>query len=144
MDPESASYVSTIRYQYINLAKTLIFEGKRDSAVRVLDRNLEFFPNDKVPFEGILLYQVDAYLKAGAVDKAMDLAQEMYAEYNQRLKFYEQYTTPRQSVSVRSAKEESLGVFHNMRVILYPYENLAEARELIKNCNEILKPYERR
>lgn len=122
VDPESNSYTRATRFQYISLARALTFEGKKDSAIKVLDKSLEFFPHDKVPFDGLMLYQVEAYLQAGADEKGMKLANELFRIYEDRLLYCESF--PRKySNSLNGEMQECYGVFDGLRRILERYPN---------------------
>ncbi|MEG2336825.1 MAG: DUF2723 domain-containing protein, partial [Bacteroidales bacterium] len=136
VDPESNAYTRATRYQYITLSKALAFEGKRDSAVKVLDKSLEFFPHNKVPFDGLMLYQVDAYLLAGANGKAIKLAEELFRIYQDRLLYCERF--PRKySNSLNGEMQECYSVFDGLRQVLGRYPN-AQTNALSKKATDIL------
>ncbi len=58
------------RYLYTRLALQLLAEDKQERAVEVLDRSLELFPVDKVPYDHYSLMQAEALYRAGQTDKA--------------------------------------------------------------------------
>ena len=74
LDENITSMLSNIRYNFSNLAKALIFEGKIDSARRVLDRCLAIMPDNKLPYDIYVLGFVDSYYKIKDASKALDLA----------------------------------------------------------------------
>ncbi|MDE6514932.1 MAG: hypothetical protein K2L03_02735, partial [Bacteroidales bacterium] len=135
IDPESAAYTRAIRYQYILLAKALLFEGKRDSAVTVLDKSLYFFPNAQIPYDGLMLYQVETYLQAEAFEQAAALAQQLCDIYTRRLQYAESFP-PRYQSSLMEEMRECLSVFAEMEHIAGPFADKADG---LKNSVEISK-----
>ena len=123
VDPESASYAGTIRYQYALLARVLSREGKNDSAVKALDRCLEFFPDRKVPYEGIMVYLVEEYLRAGAYQKGLDLAADLQRIYTERLQYMARFPA-RFARSVRYEQDECLGILSEMNRRMKTYASL--------------------
>lgn len=62
--------VMKIRNVFNRLADQLIQEGKRDSALKVLDRCVELMPNEKVPYDMFTLETVGLYYRIGQTEKA--------------------------------------------------------------------------
>ncbi len=141
IDPESAAYSRAVRYQYIMLAKALMFEGKRDSAVAALDKSLYFFPHAQVPFDGLMLYQVEAYLQAGAFEQATALAQQLCRIYGHRLQYAESFP-PRFQNSLMEEIRECLSVMAEMEHILSPFVGREPALQgSIDICKNTLQAY---
>ncbi len=141
IDPESAAYSRAVRYQYIMLAKALMFEGKRDSAVAALDKSLYFFPHAQVPFDGLMLYQVEAYLQAGAFEQATALAQQLCRIYGHRLQYAESFP-PRFRNSLMEEIRECLSVMAEMEHILSPFVGREPALQgSIDICKNTLQTY---
>ena len=141
IDPESAAYTRAIRYQYILLAKALLFEGKRDSAVTALDKSLYFFPNAQIPFDGLMLYQVETYLQAEAFEQAAALAQQLYGIYADRLQYAESFP-PRFHNSLMEEMRECLSVFAEMEHILDPFAEREPAlKGIVELCQNTLQSY---
>lgn len=140
VDPESAGYAGTIRYQYALLAKALNFEGRQDSAVRVLDRCIEFFPDRKVPFDGIMVYLMEEYLKAGAIDKGIALAGRIEEIYMQRLDYVDGFPS-RFARSVQYERMECLGVLYETARRLAPHTEIPSVNNLVNNLHQTLASY---
>ncbi|MEG1909725.1 MAG: hypothetical protein RR190_02010, partial [Bacteroidales bacterium] len=91
---------------------------------------------NKVPFDGLMLYQVDAYLLAGANGKAMKLAEELFRIYQDRLLYCERF--PRKySNSLNGEMQECYSVFDGLRQVLGRYPN-AQTNALSKKATDIL------
>ena len=73
VDPESRRNLLFVKQAYMRLAQSLLNRGQNDSAVAVLDRCLEFFPDEKIPYDFYMLAYPEIYYKAGAVEKGDEL-----------------------------------------------------------------------
>ena len=96
MDTEGAIYLqendlrmtTNLRLQLSNLADALIAENKKDSAINVLDLSLGKMPERNVPFDRILIPTIEAYYKAGAVEKADAIAQRLFEIVEENMQWY--------------------------------------------------------
>ncbi|MDR2036840.1 MAG: DUF2723 domain-containing protein [Bacteroidales bacterium] len=74
------------RHLYNRLATQLIQEGKRERAVKVIDRALELFPPSKLPYDYFSLIQAEILFQASETEKAsgllMDYADDCLDELN--------------------------------------------------------------
>ncbi|MBD5387953.1 DUF2723 domain-containing protein [bacterium] len=141
VDPESAGYAGTVRYQYSMLARALNFEGKYDSAVNALDKCLEFFPDRKVPYEGIMVYLVEEYFRAGAYQKGLALASDMRKIYTDRLQYMARFPA-RFARSVRYEQNDCLGILHEMNRRIKPFASLDKTvAEFVAQTEENLQAY---
>lgn len=77
-----------IRTVFARLAEKLIEEGKKDSAIAVLDRVVDLMPNDKFPYDYYMLEIIDSYYKAGAIDKAEKLNKQYFDINAESLQYY--------------------------------------------------------
>ena len=76
------------RLNYARLAKALVAEGDTVRAVKSLDFIMEELPLSKLPWDMYMPDIIDAYLSAGAEEKALALSEEMKAYYGERLDYY--------------------------------------------------------
>ncbi|MDE7073112.1 MAG: hypothetical protein K2O66_07115, partial [Bacteroidales bacterium] len=140
VDPESAGYTNTVRYQYTQLARALSFEGKQDLAVRALDRCLELFPHHKVPFEGIMVYVVEEYLRAGAFEKGLALAGEIEEIYMQRYNYVVRFPA-RFMRSVRYEQNECMGVLYEMNRRMRAFSGNQDVAAMVARIDKKLQDY---
>lgn len=120
VDPESAGYASTIRYQYVQLAKALNFERKHDSAIRVLDKCLEFFPDNKVPYDGVMVYVVEEYLRAGHRENALAVSGILLDNYGSRMDYVGRF--PKRFARTRAYEEKTcLQLLYLLNRVMEPY-----------------------
>ena len=88
IDRESERTIPIMKQNYIRLAQGLANIGKYDSAVAAMDRGLEFFPKEKVPYDVYMLAWADTYLSAGATEKGTDMINSLKERYMDDLNYY--------------------------------------------------------
>ena len=76
------------RYNHARLAETLISEGKNEKALKVLDYCMETFPVEKLSWDMYSPDLIEAYYKAGAVEKGSALTREMTSFYFEKLDYF--------------------------------------------------------
>lgn len=77
LDENNVRMFSNLRSSFGRLAEKLIDEGKQDSALMVLDRCMELFPEEKIQFNNTLLTVITAYYHAEATEKANELVERL-------------------------------------------------------------------
>jgi len=77
-----------LRDMFSQLAVALAQEGKKDSAVAVLDRAMELMPVKKVPYDYFMHGIAQAYYIAGAKDKADQIVSDYTKVCLQELRFF--------------------------------------------------------
>lgn len=80
--------VLRVRNQFARLAEELALEGKKDSAIAVLDRAVEILPCNKFPHDYFLFGIIDEYYRLNQTDKANTLASDYANASTQKLKYY--------------------------------------------------------
>ena len=121
-DRESVRESSYAQLAYSRLAQALVNHGQYDSAVIVMDKFQEFFPNDKFPFE-IRLYQFpEMYYICGATEKGDAFLSTIAQNYCDKIVYY------------GSQKP---------RFRAYYKEDIDEAMSLLQHFNDVAKRYER-
>ena len=88
VDPESRRNLLFVKQAYMRLAQSLLNRGQNDSAVAVLDRCLEFFPDEKIPYDFYMLAYPEIYYKAGAVEKGDELIDVIIDNCLDNLRYY--------------------------------------------------------
>ena len=87
--------IMSFRANYSRLASALNDEGKKDKAIKIMDRCMEELPTNKIPFDNTLIGFIQEYYRAGAIDKAnvllSDMAQQSYDKLNYFLSLESQY-----------------------------------------------------
>lgn len=78
LDENNRRMCQNLRNNFLRLSEALLSEGKRDSAVQVLDRCRELIPNNKVSYGYFALLMVRTYYKAGEDLKANKMVEIMH------------------------------------------------------------------
>ena len=87
-DRESIRNSEFARQSYVRLAQSLANHQEYDSAVIVMDKYQEFFPNEKFPYE-IRLYQFpDIYYAAGEIEKGDDFMDKLVKNACDKVDYY--------------------------------------------------------
>jgi tetratricopeptide (TPR) repeat protein len=76
---ERTTMVLRLRNNFNRLAEELLELGRRDSAVRVIDRIIELMPQDKFAFDFFVIGHIENYYKANETEKANNLL-NLYAK----------------------------------------------------------------
>lgn len=121
-DRESVREWTYAQLAYARLAQCLTNHGEYDSAVIVMDKYQEFFPNDKFPFE-IRTYQFpEMYYVCGATEKGDAFMEAIAQNYCDKVEYY-----------------------GNMKPKFKEYysEDIEEAMSLLQHFSEVAKRYER-
>jgi tetratricopeptide (TPR) repeat protein len=82
------SRVIRIRNKFARLADKLNKEGKRDKAIKVLDRGMELTPNEQIPYKFSILEIIQEYYDANAREKARNLVKEVANLSEEKLNYY--------------------------------------------------------
>jgi len=88
LDENNIRMFSNLRSSFGRLAEKLIKENKKDSAVMVLDRCMELFPDDKIPYNNTLISVISAYYHAEDYEAANDLVQQLFDKVTVELDYY--------------------------------------------------------
>lgn len=76
------------RSMYARLANSLIEEGKKDLAIKTLDRCMEAMPNESITLNFSAAGIVEGYYKVGEFEKANKIALELMEIYAQEIEYY--------------------------------------------------------
>lgn len=80
-----------IRQRVAALASALVAEGKKDKAIKVLDKCIEVTPEANVPYDGTIYSVAMAYYQAGANDKANALAKKLFDNLEGNIHYYNKF-----------------------------------------------------
>ncbi|HBF87847.1 MAG TPA: hypothetical protein DDX39_04315 [Bacteroidales bacterium] len=88
MDENNLRMTMNLRNNFARLADELLKEGKKDSAIVVLDKCLEVMPNNTVPFNYFNLGIAEGYYKAGINEKANGIVEILAKSSQDDLNYY--------------------------------------------------------
>ncbi len=133
LDETILRQTKNFRNIFYRLAEQLVMEGKRDSAVKVLDYCLTVMPNHKVNFDVFVVRLVEGYYIAGAPEKANKLAKEMVNINAEKLKYYLSFKTKRNSV--KNDIEDIMQILNYIQQITEGNQQIELAKELRKQID---------
>ena len=87
LDENNGRIVSNYRNMFARLAGGLNDEGKKEEAIKVLNRCIELFPPSKVPFNYLSLSIIENYYRADAKDKAVSVSKIMLDNAADQLRY---------------------------------------------------------
>ncbi|MCK9617689.1 MAG: DUF2723 domain-containing protein [Lentimicrobiaceae bacterium] len=116
VDRESSRNSLIPRNNFMRLAQALVEEGKNDSAIKVLDRCLEVFPNNKIPFDIYMAPFSEIYYKAGAIEKGDRITEQLSKVYIDNLNYYFSLS-PKFSVNYDTQKQQHLAMLHRLAMV---------------------------
>ena len=129
---------------FLNAANQFIAAGKKDKAIAILDKCQESVPAASYPLETICLgfYQndisvigmVEAYMKAGAIDKGKKLGDEMSAELIKSIRFYIEYYD-----MGKDEFELCCNCLYYLADTYKKFDDTKSAEELINSLEKIIK-----
>jgi len=88
LDDNNRRMMSNIRNSFNRLAEGLIAEGKKDSALEVLNYCRELIPHELVANEYFALEIADRYLQLGETDEARKIITETFNYFNENLSYF--------------------------------------------------------
>lgn len=88
LDENSLRFASNMRIQMGGLASALVQEGKKDKAIKVLDKAMQEMPEETVPYDYTIYSIIVGYYQAGESKKAVPLAEKLFTNCESDLKYY--------------------------------------------------------
>lgn len=127
MDENNLRFTTNQRLQMMSLAKMLNDEGKSKEAVEVLDRCLQVMPTNLVPLEPAMVYAVEGYYKAGAIEKANKLSKELFTVCEGEFRFFNSVATKSKD---RGSYEGDLGRLNSALEMLHNYSQVYGQKDM--------------
>ncbi|MDD4193494.1 MAG: DUF2723 domain-containing protein, partial [Mangrovibacterium sp.] len=140
IDENNQRMMMNIRNNFNRLAESLIAEGKKDSAVQVLDHNLELIPHSVVPYNYFSQEIASSYFAAGATEKGKNLMKEIFSTYKEELDYY-LALHPKFTVSVDEEIQRILYFMREMSMIAMKYGETEMAKGMTDAFSNYLKKY---
>jgi hypothetical protein len=88
LDETILRQTKNFRNIFFRLSEALTMEGKKDSAVKVIDYCLKVLPKDQVQYDVFVVRLIEAYYAAGAKDKAVALSKDLFSFFEERAKYF--------------------------------------------------------
>ncbi len=88
LDENNKRMLTNFRSSFTRLALKLIKEEKKDSARKVIERSIELFPNERVPYGYFSVQIPEVYYRLGNIEEANKVATEMADMYISKLDYF--------------------------------------------------------
>ncbi|MCY1721819.1 DUF2723 domain-containing protein [Prolixibacteraceae bacterium Z1-6] len=138
LDETNTRMMTNIRNSFNRLASALIEEGKKDSAIAVVDRCNELIPHEIISYEYFALNLADNYFKAGATDKGVEMIEKAFDNFNDELNYYFALDTKhRLTKGVGEEIQRNMFYIQNMERVA----RTAGQTELAQKLSEALQAY---
>ena len=139
-DRESVREVQYAQIAYSRLAQAMVNHGEFDSAVVVMDKYQEFFPNDKIPFE-IRLYQFpEMYYACGATEKGDQFLKTIAGNFYDKALYYCNMK-PKFKAYFKEDIEEMLSFLNLFKEVADHYQRTELYEQINANLNECKSLY---
>jgi len=162
LDENNIRMSMNVRNSFVRLADGLLEQGKRDSAIAVLDRCNELVPNEKVPYNYFNLLMVRSYYQASrnnmknmtmdslamevnvypaAVKKANEVVRIMADNCAEELNYYFRLE-PRFRATIQEDLQRSYYIMQELSNIAGQYGEKTLSEDVAKRLNDIVKVYQ--
>ncbi|MES2593113.1 MAG: DUF2723 domain-containing protein [Bacteroidota bacterium] len=129
-----------VRQRFGALAIALIDEGKKDKAIKVLDKVIEVTPQENVPYDATMYSIVIGYYQAGAAEKANVLAKKLFTNYENNIKYY--YSLEREDVAYyESDIEQAQDILERLVYFSDNFKQAALSKELEARYKSLAQAY---
>jgi len=106
---------------FVDLANALMIEGKRDSAILVLDKCVEVFPEENVPYDFSAYNIATLYFQLGETEKAKKIATSII-DYGMTNIDWALRVRPLQRDAVLSMMSESFSTLHSILSVIHNFD----------------------
>ena len=162
LDENNMRMAMNVRNSFVRLADGLLEQGKRDSAIAVLDRCNELVPNEKVEFNYFNLLMVNSYYRAAssnvknmnrdslsvevnvypaATQKANEVVKIMANNCEEKLKYFFSLE-PKFRATVQEDLQREFYIMRELSSIAGQYGEKALSDDVAKRLNDIVKVYQ--
>jgi len=98
LDETNRRMTMNLRNNFHRLADALILEGKKDSALAVLDKCIEVVPDNCIPYDYFTIPIAEDYYKISETEKANTIVSRLITIFDENLGYYFQFEGKRARV----------------------------------------------
>ncbi|RUT78407.1 glycosyltransferase family 117 protein [Ancylomarina longa] len=140
LDETTSRIALSVRSNFLRLAESLLDEGKRVSAVKVLDKCLEIVPDDKIKLDYLGILMAQAYYRAAEDEKANRLMLVISKRLFQEVEYF--HTLEAVSTSeFPQLQSRDLALFQEMYRITARYNQVEMNKQIELKFKALLKKY---
>ena len=139
-DRESIRNVEFARQSYVRLANSLVTHQQYDSAIVVMDKYQEFFPNEKFPF-ALRIYQFpDMYYESGAMEKGDEFMRKLVKNCCDKVDYYANME-PKFAKYYEEDIDEQVSIIRQMLMTARQYDRTDMKAELEPIFQDYIQKY---
>lgn len=129
------------RYMFARLADALNRDGEKEKAEQVIDRMFELFPNDRIPYTFDSFPALEQYYRAGATEKANEVARIMAKNSLDMIKYY--ISLPENfAAAVEDEQNRQLANLRNLVIITRNYKQEEVNKEIDDQLQALIQQLE--
>lgn len=132
--------VIKIRNNFTRLAEALVNQGKRDSAVAVLDRCMELMPQERIPYDIFTVGIAETYYQCAETEKANTIMDQYAAVCEEELNYYFSLR-PSIGNAIDYEKRLNLQIFQELVRLTQRYGQLDRATRFEETFNDLYNRY---
>ena len=119
-----------VRQRLSSLASAFIEEGKKDKAIKVLDKCVEITPQENIPYDATMYSVIIGYYQAGANNKANVLSKKLFDNFEANITYYSSF-----SAKERAGYSREMEQAQDIMERLIYFANEFKQTELSKQLN---------
>ncbi|HPF52550.1 MAG TPA: DUF2723 domain-containing protein [Draconibacterium sp.] len=125
------------RYIFARLSEALNQEGKKEEAIKVIDRMFELFPNDIIPYSFDSFPALEQYYRAGATDKANEVVRIMARNSLDLINYY--VSLPENlAAQIEDDQSRQITNLRNLVIITRNYQQDELTKEIDSELQELI------
>ncbi len=140
MDENNIRMTMNLRNNFARLADQLMAEGKKDMAIKALDKCMEVMPEKIIAYNFFMMPVAEAYYKTGEIEKANKLVKRLGQIYKGDLEYYFSLR-PALSATVDQEKQQALSVLSRLMMMSKNYKQESLSKELEKDFMKLQGQY---
>lgn len=140
LDENNLRMLSNFRYHFNRLAEELIKEEKLDSARRVMDRALELFPNERIPYNYFSLKTVENLYKLNEMERADAMLGEMVQMFEEEVRYILRLDRDKQN-SVLDILQLDMHILQQLASIVTQYGDEQLRAEILDRFQHLINLY---
>lgn len=129
-----------VRQRMAALAVALVEEGKKDKAIKILDKCIEVTPEENVPFDGTIYSIAMGYYQAGAIEKGNELSKKLFDNMERNINYYNKFKG-RDKVSYIQDEERAQDIIERLIYFANNFKQTKLSAEFEERYTNLLKSY---
>jgi tetratricopeptide (TPR) repeat protein len=140
MDENNIRMTMNLRNNFSRLADQLMLEGKKDKAIKALDKCMEVMPEKIIPFNFFMMPVAESYYKAGEMEKANKIIKRLGEIYKDDLNYYFSLR-PELQAGIDQEIQQGLSVISRLMMLANTYKQTDLSKKLEADFSKLQSKY---